>query len=292
MSSDLETDYSFNIRPLKSEEFGELFDSQIKSVFNNISESIQIKTLGIDYFTEFSSHHPYNRNNGTMIPNRGYQHIISPGLFFKLGPLSIQLKPEFHYAENKFFDGFWDDHYPVIWRERYRLWNHIDMPERFGETRHNRQRIGQSSIKLNWKKLEIGISNENLWWGPSLRNSIMMSNHAEGFKHISFNTRSPLKSPIGNFEFQLITGRLENSGYTPPRTDYEYAGTKLYIPKINQLSKTDDWRYLQGLIISYTPKWIDGLSLGFIRWVQLYSDALGGKYTWMESNPSYASENP
>ena len=31
---------------------------------------------------------------------------------------------------------------------------------------------------------------------------------------------------IGNFEFQVISGRLESSGYTPPRTDYEYAGTK------------------------------------------------------------------
>ena len=38
----------------------------------------------------------------------------------------------------------------------------------------------------------------------------------------------------GNFEWQVITGRLENSGFTPPNTDYTYAGTKLYIPKINQ----------------------------------------------------------
>ena len=57
---------------------------------------------------EFNSNHPYNRNNGTMIPNKGYQHIISPGIFFKLGPLSIQLKPEHHYSDNKVFDGFWE----------------------------------------------------------------------------------------------------------------------------------------------------------------------------------------
>ena len=35
----------------------------------------------------------------------------------------------------------------------------------------------------------------------------------------------------------IITGRLESSGYTPPRTDYEHAGTKLYVPKINQILK-------------------------------------------------------
>ena len=57
----------------------------------------------------------------------------------------------------------------------------------------------------------------------------------------------PIKTFIGNFEWQIITGRLESSGFTPPRTDIEHAGTKLYIPKINQNGETDDWRYLQGL---------------------------------------------
>ena len=66
----------------------------------------------------------------------------------------------------------------------------------------------------------------------------MMSNHAEGFKHITFNTVNPIKTRIGDFEWQLITARLENSGFTPPRIDYEYAGTKLYIEKINQIRRT------------------------------------------------------
>ena len=39
-----------------------------------------ILKFSIDYNLEFNSNHPYNRNNGTMIPNRGYQHIISPGV--------------------------------------------------------------------------------------------------------------------------------------------------------------------------------------------------------------------
>ena len=54
------------------------------------------------------------------------------------------------------------------------------MPEKFGNQQHNRLLLGQSSISLNWKALSIGFSNENIWWGPSIRNSIMMSNHAEG----------------------------------------------------------------------------------------------------------------
>ncbi len=287
LANKIDTELSFNVRPLNVHSFSGLLGNQFKTILSNPSNNVQIKTLGIDYFIEFNSHHPYNRNNGTMLPNRGYQHIISPGIFIKTGPLTIQFKPEHHFSENKEFDGFWEGHYSEIWAKRYRLWNHIDMPERFGNNNHNKTTFGQSSLRLNWKSISLGVSNENLWWGPSLRNSIMMSNHAEGFRHITFNTTKPIKTFIGNFEWQVITGRLESSGFTPPRTDFEHAGTKLYIPKINQNGKTDDWRFLQGYIFSYTPKWIDGLSLGLIRWVQMYSALIKGKYTWMERNPSY-----
>ncbi len=276
--------YSLNVRPIGTET---LFSDLYQTIISNKKETLLIKNLGVDYFIEYNSNHPYNRNNGTMIPNRGYQHIISPGLFIKLGPLSIQLKPEHHYSQNKKFEGWWEGHYPEVWAKRYKLWNHIDMPERFGEKRHNKTTLGQSSIKINWKKLSFGVSNENIWWGPSIRNSIMMSNHAQGFKHITFHTNKPIETFLGNLEWQFITGRLENSGYTPPGADYIYAGTKLYVPKINQRGETDDWRYLQGLIISYSPKWIDGLSFGFSRWVQMYSALVEGRYPWLEGNPSY-----
>lgn len=287
LANEIKTDLSFNVRPLNVHSFSEVLRNQYKTILSNPSNTIQIKTLGIDYFIEFNSHHPYNRNNGTMIPNRGYQHIISPGIFIKTGPLTIQFKPEHHFSENKEFDGFWDGHYSEIWATRYRLWNHIDMPERFGNNNHNKTTYGQSSIRLNWKSLSLGISNENLWWGPSLRNSIMMSNHAEGFKHITFNTTKPIKTFIGNFEWQVITGKLESSGFTPPRTDFEHAGTKLYVPKINQEGHTDDWRYMQAMIVNYSPKFIDNLSLGFIRWVQMYHSLVKGDYFWMTGEPSY-----
>ncbi len=291
INNELETNFSMNIRPINYDVIKDanvnFFSFRPKKIFSNKKESIQIKFLGIDYFTEYNSLVPYNRNNGSMIPNRGYQHIISPGIFFKVGPLSIKLKPENHFSQNLSFNGFWEGHYPVIWSKRYKLWNHVDIPERFGEKRHNNNLIGQSNIKLSWKKISIGFSTENIWWGPSLRNSIMMSNHARGFKHLFFKSNRPVITPIGNFEWQIITGRLESSGYTPPRTDFEYAGTKLYVRKINQLNNPNDWRYLQGYIISFSPKLIDGLSIGFIRWVQMYSALLEGKYWWLEGSPTY-----
>ncbi|MFK5143427.1 capsule assembly Wzi family protein, partial [Klebsiella pneumoniae] len=54
----------------------------------------------------------------------------------------------------------------------------------------------------------MGISSENLWWGPGIYNSLLMSNNAPGFWHLTFNSRKPLKTPIGDFEWQLIGGKL------------------------------------------------------------------------------------
>ena len=265
--------FSFTSLPIHTGKIGVKIDS---SLIGNKEYGTTLKTffgkhgslkiLPVDFLMEYSSHHPYSRNNGSMIPSRGYQQLISFGFFAELGPLSIQFKPEAVYAENRNFEGFPDNHYSVIWARRYGLWNRIDLPERFGEKDYKKSLFGQSSIRLNYHGLSLGLSSENIWWGPSVRNSIMMSNQAQGFNHITFDTTRPIKTPIGNFEWQLVTGRLEASGFTPPQIDRTHAGTNLYVPK------NDDWRYYQGLTFTYSPKWVEGLSLGFIRWVQFYGE--------------------
>ena len=297
LMGDFKSDVSFTLKPFEIGKNGieinkKNFDTEkyAPTVLSFLEGNGKIKILPIDYNVEFNSHHPYNRNNGSMGPNRGYQHILSAGIYAEIGPLSIQLKPEHLYSQNKDFEGFGEGpngHYPVIWAKRYQLWNKIDMPERFGEKSISKTLIGQSIIRLNFKGLSLGISNENIWWGPSIRNSIMMSNHARGFKHITFNTTKPLKTKIGNFEWQVISGRLESSGYLPANSDFQYGGTNIYVPKTNQLDNPNDWRYIQGYSITYSPKWISGLSFGFMRWVQMYSAVVEGKYWWMEGAPTW-----
>ena len=294
---DFKSDVSFTLKPFDIGKNGikinkEIFDVEeyAPTLVSFLKGNGKIKILPLDYNVEFNTHHPYNRNNGSMIPNRGYQHIISAGIFAEIGPLTIQLKPEYLYSQNKDFEGFGEGpngHYSSIWAKRYLLWNHIDMPERFGEKSISKTLIGQSSIRLNYKGLSLGVSNENIWWGPSIRNSIMMSNHARGFKHITFNTTKPLKTKIGNFEWQVISGRLERSGYYPAGSNRQYAGTNIYIRKVNENGLANDWRYLQGYSITYSPKWVSGLSLGFIRWVQAYSALFRGKYWWLDGSPTW-----
>jgi hypothetical protein len=47
----------------------------------------------------------------------------------------------------------------------------------------------------------------------------MMSNNAKGFNHFTFNSNKPLKTSIGNIEWQFITGKLDPSRFTPPQPE-------------------------------------------------------------------------
>jgi hypothetical protein len=226
--------------------------------------SFQISILPVSIQSQFNSHHPGDWNDGAMIPAKGIQALISGGVFMKYGPLTVQLRPEIVAAENAEFETFNKGHFDVIFARYYDIYNNIDLPARFGTSTYTKVLLGQSSIRLNYKSLSAGISNENLWWGPGIRNSLLMSNTAPGFTHLTLNTVKPIKTPIGSFEGQIIGGRLEDSGFAPLTPDHSYFGTNLYVPK------PDDWRYLSGIVITWQPKWVSGLFLGLDRTSQMY----------------------
>ena len=286
ISGDSVLNSSLTQYPLSYKSLG-IINTDYSNLGKFISRKGELKISSINLISEFNTKHPYNRNNGSFVPNKGYQQLISFGFYTSIGPLKIQFIPEYHYADNKKYNGFWEGHYPIIWQKRYNLWNHIDIPERFGKKRISNFMLGQSFVKFEFKNLSLGISNENLWWGPSFRNSIMMSNQSRSFPHISFKTENPVNTFLGKFEWQLVTGKLESSTFSPPNPDYTFAGTRLYVPKTNQLGQLNDWRYFQGIVISYSPKWFNGITLGFIRWSQVYSELIKANYTWIPGKINY-----
>jgi len=233
-------------------------------------DALEIRLLPVSIQTQFNSDHPYGWNDGIMIPAKGLQGVLSAGVFAQYGPLTIQLRPEFLMAANSDFVTFNPNHYDVIFARYYDIYNNIDLPARFGTSGYDRVRWGQSSIRVNYKAMSLGLSTENLWWGPGIRNSLLMSNTAPGFLHATLNTTRPIKTAIGSFEGQLIGGKLNNSGYPPLEPGHTYFGTDLYVPK------PTDWRYLAGIVLTWQPKWIPGLFLGFDQSSQTYGKDLNG----------------
>lgn len=243
--------YSFTIRP--------------------VSDTTTARLLPATILTSFNAEAPMGWNDGAMIPARGLQTFLTAGFFWKYKALSVQVKPEFVFAENRDFETF-------SLQGAYRapmivLWNSTDIPERFGTSAYTRFRLGQSAIRISSKSVSLGISTENLWWGPGFRNSLLLSNNAPGFLHGTFNSIKPLKTFLGSFEFQLIGGRLEGSGVQPIASDYIVNGVNFLEPK------STDARYISAVTLNYQPRWVPGLFLGFSRSFHVYTSDMGSGLT-------------
>jgi hypothetical protein len=225
-------------------------------------------TLPGVYRAQYNSNYAFGVNDGAMVPNRGIQQVFSWGAFAEYGKFSLQLQPELLWADNQEYKGFPIEHQATI-LFYYEYMNRIDMPERFGTTDVVRLFAGQSSLRFNLKEFSLGLSTENLWWGPSRRHSLLMGNNAPGFLHFTLNTRKPVKTGIGSFEGQVISGFLKNSGFLPPWPDYTIQQNSVFIPK------RDDQRYLSGLVLTYQPKWVPGLFLGYGSVNHMYRSDVG-----------------
>lgn len=274
---------SFTVRPLftglQSGQRGLAMDTIEGRGFTRMAGTLTIpnskaylQLLPISWIQQHNSKVPYGWNDGSMIPSAGYQTQLSLGIYAKYGPVSFQLKPEFVSAQNKEFEGLPTDYHNPVWANYYdRYFNVTDIPERFGDELYSKAFWGQSSVRLNFDPVSVGISTENLFWGPGIRSSLLMSNNAPGFKHITLNTTRPVNTPIGSFEGQLVVGMLDNSGFTPPEINRIYLGRTLYVPK------REDQRYLSGFVLTYNPKGVPGLFIGASRTSQVYEQDMGSK---------------
>ncbi|HAZ23967.1 MAG TPA: hypothetical protein DCY95_04375, partial [Algoriphagus sp.] len=260
---------SWMIRPLyPTEAFGVKDGFDLDSSIVDFDQSRTHKRFGPEekgkflllpasYRMQYNSTYAFGTNDGAFIPNRGLQHLLSIGTYLEYEGLSLQFQPELLLAQNKDYIGFPIEHQATI-LFYYEYMNRIDMPERFGTGSYNKFFLGQSSLRYNYKEYSIGVSTENLWWGPGRRNSLLLGNNAPGFLHFTLNTRKPVQSKIGSFEGQLISGFLKSTDFSPPHPDYSIQQNPVLIPK-----RENGDRYLGGLVLTYQPKWVPGLFLGY-----------------------------
>jgi len=274
LNGSINPDHSFCVRPVQSNNFDSsnwLNGNTKTKLFDKHSKFLNgIELLPFIVTQQANSHHPYGWNDGPMIPAKGYQLYMSAGIFAKWGHFSIQLAPEIVYAQNDSFQTFLTEYSDYHWNNYYQWLNRIDMPERFGNKSYKKILPGQSSIRYNTKDISIGLSTENLWWGPGKRNALVMSNNAPGFLHATINSVKPIQTAIGSFEGQIIAGKLENSGILPPDTFRVYNGSPMYQPKNNES------RFISGMVLSWQPKWVKGLFLGFAKTSYLYQSDISG----------------
>jgi hypothetical protein len=192
-----------------------------------------IQLLPINFLQKYNSTRPYGWNDGPLSFSKGYQFVGSGGVYLRLGNIHLTLRPEyFKTASEKYETAGWGQQTPSI----------------------SKFILGQSSLRMDIGPLNLGVSSENIWLGPGLYSSLIMSNNAQGFNHYKITTNRPLKTPIGSLEFNIIGGTL---------TSNRIAGFENKFLKVSDIDPYT--RYLNVISITYNPIFSKNVFLGINR---------------------------
>lgn len=203
--------------------------------------SFNIQKLPLTIGQKLNTNRPYGWNDGALSYSKGYQFQISTGVFASWRNIKVQLKPEYIQTAKG---------------------NYETSPS-WGQVNPSYKKLlpGNSSIRMDYGKVSIGVSTENLWWGPGIYNALLMSNNAEGFFHYSLKTNRPIKNFLGTFQFNMIGATLTQDSLQ----GFENNGLKRRTYNTNK-------RYLSSLAIDYQPSFLKNISFGINRSLQTYFD--------------------
>jgi hypothetical protein len=229
---------------------------------------------------------PVSLNEGALWGGRGLNLRMVAGLVIEAGPLRVIAAPELVRWENRAFEesipAHWRSSDPPAYQPEWQQQIHsIDMPYRFGDAPETRLTAGQSSVALHAGPVVVGAATESHWWGPGVRNAIVLSTNAPGFPHLFLRTADPLPTPIGALEARWMVGRLTGSGYPLPEDP-----------------QADDHRSFAALGVTLAPRGARGLTVGAARGVYAPLSGTGlvpGRFTdavrrWDAGRPGAQTE--
>lgn len=288
----LDTTYSSNSFTIRNSTLNQNFEKASWKKF-------KVTGFGFGYQHQDNSNLPFGYNDGNMVSSAGAQQLYSTQLNLQWGRLTLQIAPEKVIADNKYFerlpynfDGSQNGN--AFWRRYYEISeNVIENPARVETSMSDHNFLGQSSLKFNTKHISFGVSNESLWWGPGIFNSLILTNNAQPFFHFTINTNKPISTKIGNFEGQIIGGNLDNANVGPTNNDNPFAA-QYYVVK----PELD--RYITGMIISLEPRIAPNFYIGIANMAYMYKKDMNGleditpfgnfsKFTELKKRPALGS---
>ncbi len=200
-----------------------------------------------------NSRHPRGQHDGAVWQGKGLTSAMGASGQLAWNNFSITVDPTVIFTQNKAFElaASPDAASPFAYP-----WRRIDLPQRFGTESFWKLEPGQTQLAFDWRKGRISVGTENVTWGPALRNPIVLGASAPGFHHASVGTNRPLDVGIGTLEGQWLWGRLQQSDYFDP-------------------DLRDTGRFFTGLVLSYSPDFLPGLTVGGTRAFQLLVPSSG-----------------
>jgi hypothetical protein len=190
--------------------------------------------------TTWNSQYPSGGNDGLLAAGRGFSTQARVGVAGRWGVVSAALAPEVAWHQNRWFETVPTGKGGALAWQNPWYGDGLDVPQRFGAGPFARAGLGQSYLRVDAFGAAAGLSTENRWLGPGLRNAILLSDNAPGFPHLFLSTSRPVETAIGSIELLALLGQLDRSRYV----------------------SAPGHPWFSVLALTYQPRWIPGLYLG------------------------------
>ena len=158
---------------------------------------------------------PDSRQDGALWAGRGLSLLARTGLSLDVGPLHAAVVPEVWWTENRPYQvPRGADTTRSAWASSLYTGRHsLDLPGRPGDQRLAVVTPGQSAVWASIGSWGVGISSSNVWWGPGLREGLVLGPGAAGIPRVFLRTDEPLRTPIGLWRAEWLAGTLAESRF-------------------------------------------------------------------------------
>jgi len=194
----------------------------------------------------FNSTFPYGYNDGPIWAGRGFTVATQAGVAVRWGVLSLTLAPMAFVAQNAGFPLMANGQTGSLAYADGWLPEQIDLPQRFGNGAYARVDPGQSTARVDWGPLAIGVTTANQYWGPATEFPYVLGNNAPGFPQAFVGTAHPLDLWLLRIHFRFLWGRLSQSAFSPE-------------------TLSNGVRFATGIDLDLTSRWLPGLEVGVTR---------------------------
>jgi hypothetical protein len=227
----------------------------------------RVAPIAPQFLAVINSALPFSQNYGSLWAGKGLSTRTLVGLKLESSRFRLILAPEIILSANSdwilrhdfFVEPLPPDRSPFDFPFYAGAFT-IDQPMRFGDKGIRRIDLGQTTLMWLPGRFAFGFSNENEWWGPGIRNAIVLSNNAPGFPHLFLRTARPIETRFGGLELRWLVGGLTESAYFDTVT-------------------TNNTRSLASIAGALRTRWDPNLSFGFAR--SVYATATGwGQVPW------------
>jgi hypothetical protein len=183
----------------------------------------------------WNSELPYSFNDGPLWAGRGLNGSITTGAALEYrGAARVRavIAPTLAYSQNLPFQIFPGPESGSAYANPFHSGpeSFIDLPHRFGDRHLLTIDPGLSLVEVEARRWAVGATARSDWWGPGIRNALLVSSNAPGIPRVYVRTAAPWRSAAGLVDGELFSGTLTQSLFSrSPSENRTVSGARIQL---------------------------------------------------------------